>query len=96
MFSQLKPAYYEYFSKTNLTCVVGCMAMIALCRENVEHQNRMCDEGGIDPLVRLVKSSKSSERVLVTGIKTLGILCIGMCFFFAYGLPAGPVARFLC
>jgi len=53
---------------------VGCMAMMALCRENVEYQNQMCEEGGIEPLVRLIKSSKSSEKVLLTAIRTLGIL----------------------
>lgn len=53
------------------------MAMMALCRENVEHQNRMCEEGGIEPLVRLIKSTKSSEKVLLTAIRTLGTLCIG-------------------
>lgn len=52
--------------------------MSALCRENIEYQNKVCDYGGIEPLVRLVKSSKSSERVLITAIKALGILCIGM------------------
>lgn len=51
--------------------------MIALCRENVDNQNKVCESSGIEPLVRLIKSNKSSERVLMTAIKTLGILCIG-------------------
>ena len=55
----------------------GCMAMMALCRENVYFQNKICEEGGIEPLVRLIKSTKSSEKVLLTAIRALGILCIG-------------------
>ena len=51
--------------------------MTALCRENLELQNELCELGGIEPIVRLVKSSKTSDKVLLTAIQSLGVLCLG-------------------
>ena len=56
----------------------GCLALTALGRENLKNQRKICEEGGIQPVVRLIRSGKVSERVLHTAIKTLGVLCLGM------------------
>ncbi|XP_071948397.1 ankyrin and armadillo repeat-containing protein-like [Antedon mediterranea] len=57
---------------------VGCMAMIALTRANIGHQLKFKEEEGILPLVRILRSSKTSERVLLTVIRSLGTLCSGV------------------
>ncbi|XP_033640039.1 ankyrin and armadillo repeat-containing protein-like isoform X1 [Asterias rubens] len=57
---------------------VGCMAMIALTRASSDNQNRIEKENGILPVVRILRSSKTSERVLHTVIKALGTLCVGV------------------
>ncbi|XP_033103193.1 ankyrin and armadillo repeat-containing protein-like isoform X2 [Anneissia japonica] len=57
---------------------VGCMAMIALTRASIAHQLKFKKEEGILPLVRILRSSKTSERVLLTVIRALGTLCIGV------------------
>ena len=51
--------------------------MTALGREDVDSQNRIAEQGGIQPLVRLLRSHKTSERVLLTVIRVLGTLCVG-------------------
>ena len=51
---------------------------MALGREDMDNQNRIAQQGGIQPLVRLLRSPKTTELVLLTVIKTLGVLCIGM------------------
>ncbi|XP_063964781.1 ankyrin and armadillo repeat-containing protein-like isoform X3 [Lytechinus pictus] len=57
---------------------VACKAMIALTRESFDNQNEIKKENGILPLVRILRSSKTIERVLMTVIKALGTLCIGV------------------
>ena len=53
--------------------------MMALGMEDMDNQNRIAQQGGIQPLVRLLRSPKTTELVLLTVIKTLGVLCIGKC-----------------
>ena len=53
------------------------MGMIALSREDRENQNKIAEQGGIVPLVRLLRSPKTTNKVLLAVIKTLGILCVG-------------------
>lgn len=53
--------------------------MTALGREDIESQNRIAEGGGIPPLVRLLRMQKTSERVLLTVIQSLGTLCVGEC-----------------
>ena len=53
------------------------MAMIALTRESFDNQNEIKKENGILPLVRILRSTKTIEKVLRTVIKALGTLCIG-------------------
>ena len=54
--------------------------MIALTRESFDNQNEIKKENGILPLVRILRSTKTIERVLMTVIRALGTLCIGkMC-----------------
>lgn len=57
---------------------VACKAMIALTRESFDNQNEIKKENGILPLVRILRSTKTVERVLLTVIKALGTLCIGV------------------
>lgn len=54
------------------------MAIIALTTENMENQNRIVAGGGVQPLVRLLRSPKTSEKVLLMVIRVLGILCVGV------------------
>ena len=51
--------------------------MIALGREDVDNQNKIAKEGGLQPLVRLLRNPKTSERVLMAVIQALGTLCVG-------------------
>ena len=53
--------------------------MTALGTEDIESQNRIAEQAGIPPLVRLLRShpDKTSDRVLLAVIKALGTLCIG-------------------
>ena len=51
--------------------------MVALGREDIDSQNLITEQGGIQPLVRLLRSHKTSERVLLTVIKVIGTLCLG-------------------
>ena len=51
--------------------------MNALGKEDMESQNRVAAQGGLPPLVRLLRSPKTSENVLLTVIKVLGTMCIG-------------------
>lgn len=38
-------------------------AIIALTTENIENQNKIVAGGGVQPLVRLLRSAKTSEKV---------------------------------
>ena len=60
------------------TYVAGSLGMMALGRENMDNQNRIAQQGGIQPLVRSLRSPKTTEFVLLTVIETMGTLCIGM------------------
>ena len=44
---------------------IAGMAIIALTTENIENQNKIVAGGGVQPLVRLLRSAKTSEKVLV-------------------------------
>ncbi|ESP02231.1 hypothetical protein LOTGIDRAFT_224972 [Lottia gigantea] len=61
---------------------VGCMTAIAMGRENIENQNKLSDADAFQQLVRLLRSKnqKTSRRVLLMVIKTLGILCVGVAY----------------
>uniref|UniRef100_A0A8C7GJE3 Ankyrin and armadillo repeat containing n=1 Tax=Oncorhynchus kisutch TaxID=8019 RepID=A0A8C7GJE3_ONCKI len=56
---------------------VGCQAVIALSRDSRSHQDGLCKENGVPPLVRLLRGSRTTERTLLSVIRSLGILCIG-------------------
>jgi len=43
---------------------IAGMAMIALTTENIENQNKIVAGGGVQPLVRLLRSAKTSEKAL--------------------------------
>jgi Armadillo/beta-catenin-like repeat len=53
------------------------MGMMALGREDTEGQLRVAEQGGIQPLVRLLRVHKTSYRVILAVIQTLASLCIG-------------------
>lgn len=42
---------------------IAGMAIIALTTENIENQNKIVAGGGVQPLVRLLRSAKTSEKV---------------------------------
>lgn len=56
----------------------GCMGMMALGREDTKGQLRVAEQGGIQPLVRLLRVHKTSYRVILAVIQTIASLCIGM------------------
>ncbi len=51
--------------------------MTALGREDMENQNRIAEQDGLKPLVRLLRQPKTTGKVLLSVIKTLGTLCLG-------------------
>ena len=57
--------------------LAGCMGMMALGRTDIKNQNEIVKFGGIRPLVRLLRSPKTSKLVLVVVIRVLGTLCVG-------------------
>ncbi|XP_028847606.1 ankyrin and armadillo repeat-containing protein isoform X2 [Denticeps clupeoides] len=57
---------------------VGCQGVIALSRECRTHQDGFCEENGVPPLVRLLRSTRTKERTLRSVITALGSLCIGI------------------
>ncbi|XP_055872246.1 ankyrin and armadillo repeat-containing protein-like [Biomphalaria glabrata] len=59
---------------------VGCMMAIALGSENIANQNKLAAAGAFSQLVRLLRSPKTSIRVLLKVIKVLGILCTGVAY----------------
>ncbi|KAK7484931.1 hypothetical protein BaRGS_00023851, partial [Batillaria attramentaria] len=59
---------------------VGCMLSIALGRENLENQNKLAEADAFQQLVRLLRSPKTSDTVLLMVIKVLGILCVGVAY----------------
>ena len=50
---------------------------IALGRENMGNQNKLAEADAFQQLVRLLRTRKADDSVLLTVIKVLGILCIG-------------------
>ncbi|KXJ05225.1 Ankyrin and armadillo repeat-containing protein, partial [Exaiptasia diaphana] len=63
--------------KSEVLQYISGMAIIALGTENIENQNKIVAGGGVQPLVRLLRSGKTSEKVLLMVIRVLGILCVG-------------------
>ncbi|XP_075686042.1 ankyrin and armadillo repeat-containing protein isoform X2 [Rhinoderma darwinii] len=57
---------------------VGAQAVIALCKDSKHHQDELCEGNGIGCLVRLLRSSRIAERTLLSIIKALGTMCIGV------------------
>lgn len=50
---------------------IAGMAIIALTTENIENQNKIVTGGGIQPLVRLLRSQKTSEKVSLSYTSSL-------------------------
>lgn len=59
---------------------VGCMTAIAMGRENMEHQNKLAEADAFQQLVRLLRTRKRNDSVLLMVIKVLGILCVGVAY----------------
>ncbi|XP_058888158.1 ankyrin and armadillo repeat-containing protein [Acipenser ruthenus] len=57
---------------------VGCQAVIALSRDSKAHQDQICQNSGVGPLIRLLRNSRTTERTLLSVIKALGTMCIGV------------------
>lgn len=56
----------------------GGEAVIALSKDSRMHQNQICEGNGIAPLVRLLRISKIAEGTLLSVIKAVGSICIGL------------------
>ncbi|BFY97941.1 hypothetical protein BsWGS_00981 [Bradybaena similaris] len=59
---------------------VGCMTAVALTVEDMASQNKLAASDAIPQLVSLLRSSKTSQKVLYMVIKVIGILCVGVAF----------------
>ena len=61
---------------------IAGMAIVALTTENIENQNRVVAGGGVQPLVRLLRSPKTSEKVRLTSfsVKHLILPTAMVCF----------------
>ncbi|XP_076858454.1 ankyrin and armadillo repeat-containing protein isoform X2 [Brachyhypopomus gauderio] len=57
---------------------VGCQAVIALSYHSHRHQRGLCRENGVPPLVRLLRGARTTERTLLSVLRALGTLCIGV------------------
>ncbi|XP_027444855.2 ankyrin and armadillo repeat-containing protein isoform X1 [Zalophus californianus] len=57
---------------------VGGEAVIALSKDSRMHQNQICEGNGIAPLVRLLRISKIAEVTLLSVIRAVGSICIGV------------------
>nr|XP_051705311.1 ankyrin and armadillo repeat-containing protein isoform X4 [Oryctolagus cuniculus] len=57
---------------------VGGEAVIALSKDSRLHQNQICEGNGIAPLVRLLKISRLTEGTLLSVIRAVGSMCIGV------------------
>ena len=55
----------------------GCMGMMALGREDLKGQLRVAEQGGIQPLVRLLRLPRTSSKVLLADVCALASFCIG-------------------
>lgn len=56
----------------------GGEAVIALSKDSEIHQNQICEGNGIAPLVRLLRSGRIAEGTLLSVIKALGTMCVGL------------------
>lgn len=70
----------QKFLNVCVTFVVleGGEAVIALSKDSEIHQNQICEGNGIAPLVRLLRSGRIAEGTLLSVIKALGTMCIGL------------------
>ncbi|XP_006147902.1 ankyrin and armadillo repeat-containing protein [Tupaia chinensis] len=57
---------------------VGGEAVIALSKDSKMHQNQICEGNGIAPLVRLLRMNKIAEGTLLSVIRAVGSICIGV------------------
>nr|XP_054535973.1 ankyrin and armadillo repeat-containing protein isoform X6 [Pan troglodytes] len=57
---------------------VGGEAVIALSKDSRMHQNQICEGNGIAPLVRLLRVSTIAEGTLLSVIRAVGSICIGV------------------
>ncbi|XP_060033569.1 ankyrin and armadillo repeat-containing protein isoform X3 [Erinaceus europaeus] len=57
---------------------VGGEAVIALSKDSRIHQNQICEGNGIAPLLRLLRISKIAEGTLLSVIRAVGSICIGV------------------
>ncbi|XP_047576509.1 ankyrin and armadillo repeat-containing protein isoform X2 [Lutra lutra] len=57
---------------------VGGEAVIALSKDSRMHQNQICEGNGIAPLVRLLRISKIAEGTLLSVIRAVGSICVGV------------------
>ncbi|KAM9248462.1 ankyrin and armadillo repeat-containing protein [Dugong dugon] len=57
---------------------VGGEAVIALSKDSRMHQNQICEGNGIAPLVRLLRITKVAEGTLLSVIRAVGSICIGV------------------
>jgi len=57
--------------------VTGCMALMALGKEDTERQNAIVEFGAIPPLVRLLRLSKTTPLVMITCIRAIATLSLG-------------------
>ncbi|XP_036395920.1 ankyrin and armadillo repeat-containing protein [Megalops cyprinoides] len=56
---------------------VGCQAVIALTHDSRTHQDGLCKEKGVPPLVRVLRGSRTTQRTLLSVLRALASLCIG-------------------
>ncbi|XP_060033568.1 ankyrin and armadillo repeat-containing protein isoform X2 [Erinaceus europaeus] len=56
----------------------GGEAVIALSKDSRIHQNQICEGNGIAPLLRLLRISKIAEGTLLSVIRAVGSICIGV------------------
>lgn len=56
----------------------GGEAIIALSKDSRMHQNQICEGNGIAPLIRLLRISKLAEGTLLSVIRAVGSMCIGL------------------
>ncbi|XP_054196644.1 ankyrin and armadillo repeat-containing protein isoform X5 [Homo sapiens] len=56
----------------------GGEAVIALSKDSRMHQNQICEGNGIAPLVRLLRISTIAEGTLLSVIRAVGSICIGV------------------
>nr|XP_020849203.1 ankyrin and armadillo repeat-containing protein isoform X3 [Phascolarctos cinereus] len=57
---------------------VGGEAVIALSKDSRLHQNQICEGNGIVPLVRLLRINKIAVGTLLSVVRAIGTMCIGV------------------